>query len=70
MLAIFDSPESWMYVVVLAAVLFGSSKLPEIARSIGRSKGEFQKGLKEGGSAASDTEGDNGEPSKDEGARS
>ena len=48
MLAMFDSPESWMYVVLIAAALFGSSKIPEIARSIGRSKGEFQKGLREG----------------------
>jgi sec-independent protein translocase protein TatA len=58
MVAIFDSPESWLYVAVIVAVLFGSSKLPEIARSIGRSKGEFQKGLDEGKSDEPDGGGD------------
>ena len=48
LIAIFESPESWVFVVAIAAVIFGTSKLPEIARSIGRSKGEFQKGLREG----------------------
>ena len=34
--------------VVLALVLFGANKLPEVARSLGRSQGEFRKGLREG----------------------
>lgn len=34
--------------VVLAVVLFGANKLPEMARSLGRSQGEFRKGLREG----------------------
>jgi sec-independent protein translocase protein TatA len=34
--------------VVLAVVLFGANKLPEMARSLGRSQGEFGKGLREG----------------------
>jgi len=33
---------------VLALVLFGANKLPEMARSLGRSQGEFRKGLREG----------------------
>jgi len=48
MLALFDSPESWLWVALVGAALFGSSKLPELARSLGRSKNEFQKGLREG----------------------
>jgi sec-independent protein translocase protein TatA len=48
MLALFESPESWLFVALIVALLFGSSKLPEIARSLGRSKSEFQKGLREG----------------------
>ena len=48
MLALFDSPESWIWVALVGAVLFGSSKLPELARALGRSKNEFQKGLREG----------------------
>jgi len=34
--------------VVLAVVLFGANRLPEMARSLGRSQGEFRKGLREG----------------------
>ena len=45
MLAIFDSPESWLYVVAIAAVIFGSRKIPEIARSLGQARGEFKKGM-------------------------
>jgi TatA/E family protein of Tat protein translocase len=33
---------------VIAILLFGSSKLPDLARSLGRSKSEFEKGLREG----------------------
>ena len=57
-LALFDSPESWIWVAMIGAVLFGSSKLPELARSLGRSKNEFQKGLREGASP---------EPGRDDG---
>jgi len=35
--------------VVIIALLFGAKKIPEIARSIGKAKGEFKKGLEEGG---------------------
>jgi len=38
----------WLWVViVLIAVFFGAGKIPEIARSIGRATGEFQKGKME-----------------------
>ena len=30
------------------AVLFGAKKIPELARSLGKAKGEFKKGLAEG----------------------
>ncbi len=36
--------------VILAAIfvfLFGAKKLPELARNVGRAKGEFQQGLRE-----------------------
>lgn len=39
----------WALVVVIGVVvIFGASKLPEIARNLGRSSGEFKRGLKEG----------------------
>jgi sec-independent protein translocase protein TatA len=36
-------------VALVAIVIFGGAKIPELARSLGRAKGEFQKGLSEGG---------------------
>jgi sec-independent protein translocase protein TatA len=38
----------WAIVAIIGVVvIFGASKLPEIARNLGRSSGEFKKGLKE-----------------------
>jgi TatA/E family protein of Tat protein translocase len=34
--------------VIAIAVIFGAKKIPEMARSVGRSQGEFKEGL-EGG---------------------
>ena len=33
--------------VGIAIFLFGAKRIPELARNVGRAKGEFQKGLKE-----------------------
>jgi sec-independent protein translocase protein TatA len=38
-----------LIVLVVAFLLFGAKKLPELARSIGRSASEFKKGIREGG---------------------
>ena len=35
-------------ILLVAVILFGSKKLPEMARSLGRAQGEFKKGLQEG----------------------
>ncbi len=40
------SPWHWIFIMVVAVLLFGN-RLPEIARSLGRSVNEFKKGLKE-----------------------
>ena len=41
-----------MVILVIVLVLFGGSKLPEIARSLGKSMREFKKGIEEGSSDA------------------
>jgi len=34
--------------VIGVVLLFGATKLPQIARNLGKAQGEFKKGLKEG----------------------
>jgi len=42
---VFDSIDDWLIIAVVAGILFyGSSKIPQLARSLGRSVGEFKKG--------------------------
>lgn len=44
----FDSIDDWLIIAVVAGVLFyGSSKIPQLAHSLGRSVGEFKKGRME-----------------------
>ena len=40
----------WQIVIciIVLALLFGGKKIPELARALGKAKGEFSKGLKEG----------------------
>ena len=41
----FDSIDDWLVIAVVAGVLFyGSSKIPQLARSLGRSVAEFKRG--------------------------
>ena len=39
-------------ILVILLLLFGSSRLPQLARGMGKSINEFKKGIGEGGSAA------------------
>ena len=41
-------PWQILIVALLVVVLFGSKKLPELARALGKAKGEFKKGTEEG----------------------
>lgn len=41
----FDSIDDWLIIAVVAGILFyGSTKIPQLARSLGRSVGEFKRG--------------------------
>jgi len=41
----FDSIDDWLIIAIVAGILFyGSSKIPQLARSLGRSVGEFKRG--------------------------
>ena len=37
-------PSEMMIIAFIVMLLFGAQKLPELARSLGKSKGEFEKG--------------------------
>ena len=38
----------FLLVIAVAALLFGSSKIPKLAKSMGQASKEFRKGLEEG----------------------
>ncbi|UCE75116.1 MAG: twin-arginine translocase TatA/TatE family subunit [Methanomassiliicoccales archaeon] len=40
-------PEIVIIILVIVILLFGAKKLPELARSLGRAKGEFERGKME-----------------------
>lgn len=37
-----------LIILVIAILIFGATRIPKIARSLGKSAGEFKKGLREG----------------------
>lgn len=55
-------PVQILICVALILLLFGGKKIPELARSLGKAKGEFKKGLSEG--AKEDDEVPSEEPKK------
>jgi TatA/E family protein of Tat protein translocase len=42
-----------LIVIAVGLIVFGSAKLPKIARGLGSAKSEFEKGVKDGGNASS-----------------
>ena len=43
-----------LILLVVVALLFGSSQLPKLARSLGSAKSEFERGLREGSDPSDD----------------
>ncbi|MGQ0638880.1 MAG: Sec-independent protein translocase subunit TatA/TatB [Nitrososphaerota archaeon] len=44
-LANFIAGQEWIFIIIVIAVLiFGAKKIPELARTFGKAKGEFEKG--------------------------
>ena len=46
-LLMFESPWQWMVVLAIVLLLFGSSRLPQLAKSLAQSKKAFKEGLEE-----------------------
>ncbi len=47
-----------LIIALVILLLFGGAKLPDLARSLGKAKGEFKKGLEEDDKAPAKTDGD------------
>lgn len=47
MLAYIGSPSQWFILLLLCLLVFGAKRLPDIARALGRSLGEFRKARRE-----------------------
>lgn len=48
MLGLIGFNDHLVIIVILALLLFGGKKIPELMRGLGKGLGEFQKGLEEG----------------------
>jgi sec-independent protein translocase protein TatA len=48
----------WIFIIVIAVLLFGGSQIPKLARSLGQAQKEFKEGLKEGATEDSDSDSD------------
>ena len=42
-------PTELIIILIIVLLIFGSTKLPKLARSMGQAQKEFKKGLSEGG---------------------
>ena len=48
-IANFIAGQEWIFIIIIAVVLiFGAKKIPELAKTFGKAKGEFEKGKIEG----------------------
>ncbi|MDP7078446.1 MAG: twin-arginine translocase TatA/TatE family subunit [Candidatus Undinarchaeales archaeon] len=49
----------WLVILLVAVLLFGAKRIPELARSLGRARSEFKKGV------SSDDDPEEGKPRTD-----
>lgn len=42
------SGNEWIWIVIIAVVLFGGSQIPKLAKNLGQAQTEFKKGLSSG----------------------
>ena len=48
-LANFIQGQEWIFIIIIAVVfIFGAKKIPELAKTFGKAKGEYEKGKIEG----------------------
>jgi sec-independent protein translocase protein TatA len=62
MLAEIFSMDGMVVIVLVVAVLFGSTQIPKLARSLGSARSEFKKGLAEVHDPSSDSDAGTGAP--------
>lgn len=53
-------PQEMFFLAIVVFFLFGAKRIPELARNVGRAKGEFQIGIKEANEMASISDMDRG----------
>ena len=56
MLGVTIGQGEWIIILVVLLLLFGSTQLPKLARSLGSAQKEFRKGMKEGDAEEEDDE--------------
>lgn len=45
----FIAGQEWIFIIIIAVVfIFGAKKIPELAKTFGKAKGEYEKGKIEG----------------------
>lgn len=62
MLGVTIGQGEWIIILVVLLLLFGSTQLPKLARSLGSAQKEFRKGMKEGDAEGEEDDEDAEEP--------
>jgi len=52
----------WIIILVVVVLLFGSTQLPKLARSLGSAQREFRKGVNEGDASEAESDSDPDQP--------